>query len=71
MQGISDGTVIWPCRVEDVEKLDKSPLIAKEIPIYGVIYHCEASVCAWQACMIHPTLKAGCQCVGFKLPMVA
>ena len=37
---------IWSCRVEDVEKLDKSPLIAKEIPIYGVIYHCEASVCA-------------------------
>ncbi|CAK0760045.1 hypothetical protein CVIRNUC_002739 [Coccomyxa viridis] len=28
--------------VEDVEKLEKSPLIAKEIPIYGVIYHCES-----------------------------
>lgn len=30
-------------RVEDVEKLEKSPLIAKDIPIYGVIYHTEAS----------------------------
>ncbi len=29
------------CRVEDVEKLEKSPLIAKDIPIYGVIYHTE------------------------------
>lgn len=28
-------------RVEDVEKLEKSPLIAKNIPIYGVIYHTE------------------------------
>lgn len=27
--------------VEDVEKLEKSPLIAKDIPIYGVIYHTE------------------------------
>ena len=29
------------CRVEDVEKLEKSPLIAKNIPIFGVIYHTE------------------------------
>jgi len=28
--------------VEDVEKLEKSPLIAKNIPIYGVIYHTES-----------------------------
>jgi len=27
--------------VEDVEKLEKDPLIAKNIPIYGVIYHTE------------------------------
>ena len=57
-------TQFLSCRVEDVEKLEKSPLIAKEIPIYGVIYHCEASVCAWQACMTHPIVKAGCQCLG-------
>jgi hypothetical protein len=33
--------VLLACRVEDVEKLEKSPLIAKDIPIYGVIYHTE------------------------------
>ena len=33
--------VLLTCRVEDVEKLEKSPLIAKDIPIYGVIYHTE------------------------------
>ena len=33
--------VLPACRVEDVEKLEKSPLIAKDIPIYGVIYHTE------------------------------
>ena len=66
--GLSCLSHIWTCRVEDVEKLVKSPLIAKEIPIYGVIYHCEASGSASQARTTHLIPIAECQYVGLELP---